>query len=84
MIGDAADLLWKGAQSTQGSAQILVKPWPPCRVDGGCAILRAENEVIMKAEIGRGHGKTLAPLPGCWFIFLLTFRWCRPAAETTG
>jgi len=55
VVVDAADALGNSAQSANRAAEIVVQTIPPRRGDGRSAILRAEDEVIVQAEIGGWH-----------------------------
>jgi hypothetical protein len=52
VIGHPTDPFRKPAQPPKSPAQILVKTSSPFRVDERLPILRAEDDMIMQAEIG--------------------------------
>ena len=56
VIGHAADAFGKTAQSANRSAKIIVETCPPFRGDKRLTILRGEHEVVVQAQVGRGHG----------------------------
>jgi hypothetical protein len=55
MVGYAADALRKTAQAANGTSQIIVESLAPLWGDARSAALRAEDEMIMEAEIRRWH-----------------------------
>lgn len=63
------------------AAKIGVETGPPIRRDGRRAAFGAEHDVVVKREVGRGHGAWVpAPLPGRVDVFY-RFRWLTPPAN---
>src|SRR5947209_1479427 len=68
VVRDAADALREAAEPVDRAAEVLVQTRGPGVRDERFAALRAEDDVVMEAEVGRGHrGRSglLASLPGC-------------------
>lgn len=55
MIRHAADGFGNATQAMDRATKIFMKPWTPRGIDQRYPVLRAENNVIMQAQIGGGH-----------------------------
>jgi hypothetical protein len=55
VIRHTAHSFWKAAKSGDRPAEVLVKARTLTQVDQRLAVLRAEDEVIVKAEVGGRH-----------------------------
>ena len=55
--GDAADPVWVSVESSDGSAQVVMQSGLPGGFDQALAILCGEDNVVVEAEMGRGHGR---------------------------
>jgi hypothetical protein len=56
MVRRAADAFRKAAQAAHDPTEIFVQAGPPFRVNQRRAVLGAEYEVVMQAQVGGGHG----------------------------
>ena len=55
MVYHTADSLWESLESFDGTTEVLMKAIPPRWFNQGSAIFGAEDEMVMKAKVGRRH-----------------------------
>jgi hypothetical protein len=84
VVGHAADAFGKTAQPANRPAEIFVETRPPFRRDQGFTVFRAEDEMVMEAEVGRGHKVRAGIPPGCGIYFVRFPVVSARSASTTG
>jgi hypothetical protein len=57
VVGDASDPVRVSVESSNGSAEVLMQSGLPGRFDQALSILCGEDDVVVEAEMGRGHGR---------------------------
>ena len=81
MVRDAANGFRHTFNISHYTAEIGVQPFAPCGGDNWRTIFGAKDDVVMKREMGGGHGLEVpAPLPGR-MAFLSAIRWLTPPAN---
>jgi hypothetical protein len=80
MVANAADGLRDSIDIPHHPTEIGVQPSLPGESNGGFAVLGAENNMIVKRQMGRWHGVGVGAPAGALSL-LYGFRWLTPPAN---
>ena len=55
MVRRASDRVRDALEAADGAAEVFMNPGTLSGIQGGFAVLRAENDMIMQGKVGRSH-----------------------------